>query len=149
MSHLLRWLFNPGILISVITIVLVYYGEGLLPLNDRYGLIYICGGLLVYVCFAWYTSTRPLGYQQPRQCVNDILADLLAYTANISACFLWYFLAPQWMKDAANTLIAPEKYYSILFFLIFMSIATAIELAFTATNSLRAMYLRNPINIER
>ena len=157
MKILLRWLFNPGILISTITIFLVFKGETLVPLQDSYGLIFIIAALLVYICIAWFTSNRTLRYTTPRECLYDILADTVAYTFNISICFLWYFLAPTLIAD--NAVIVPHgstqflshtgKYYSIQIFILLMSVATFIELAFSASNALRAMYLRNPVNIDR
>ena len=143
-THWIKFIFNPSLLISLITIPTVFGTAKIY--GGAYAIIAVLVALILYILLSWYTSTRPVNYNRPVMCMWDVGSDVFAYTVNTIFCVCWIFSAKSFLPPSDNINL---YYFSILGFLILMNIATLIEMMFSIYNSLRAMYLVNPVHISK
>ncbi|MBR1374764.1 MAG: hypothetical protein IJ566_01595 [Cardiobacteriaceae bacterium] len=143
-NHWLKFILNPSLLICILTIPAVFWTAK--TYGGSQAVIVILVALILYILLSWYTSTRPVAYNRPAICMWDIASDVFAYTVNTIFCVVWVFCAKDFLPPSENISL---YYFIILGFLILMNIATLIEMMFSIFNSLRAMYLINPVHISK
>ena len=142
MSYIFKLLFNPALWISVLNVLFILGFFGSYP--TEYHIIAALLSLLIYIFFTWFSSTRPLSYHNTRQCMSDIFADICLYSFNLIACVLWFFMIRDYFPQMSHT-----QYLIGFLFLLVLDIIILIEMILTISNSLRGMYLINPVRVQR
>lgn len=98
----------------------------------------------VYLGWSVWTANKSSSYDLPKQCFDDIIGDITAYTLLMAALFVWLLL-PHYLKLS----LTDNEYWILTGFLGVMIAITLVELVITIYTCLIAMWRQNPVMITR
>lgn len=142
MNALLKGIFCLGNIITALSLlcVLFIFPEYLNVSGIAWDIIVVSIPLVLHLFWGLMSSNIPQEYTSVKECMTDIVGDIISFTIHLSAFITFFILRYDYLNSGSKSL-------AITLVLFISTISIFFEMILTIKNSLMALYRLNPISI--